>query len=262
MLIALAGLMLASCTPKVYMQIVDVKSTSVPKDGPNYAYNDGKVKVTYNFWDSYGDAGFVIENLTEDLLYVNMNESFYNSNGWSNDYFRNATYSKTTAYRYYGSYRPTSVGSITKTIDVPGQTVTTSEKEVIILPPHTARKVTVYAVLSDLLEDCSVKMYPSKKRPEGKSYSESDSPVKFSNFLTYKVGQNGAPVHVTNAFYIAGFKNYNYKEISGLEKYGCNGQFSKSVITLSEPTKFYIRYMTHSNINSADAKAAYKYLVK
>ena len=263
MLIALAGLLMTSCAPKLYMQIVDVKSTSVPMVGNNYTYNDGKCKITYDFWDAYGNAGFTIENLTDELLYVNMAESFYTNNGIANDYFRNRTYSKSTpySYRYYPT-RNTTATSLNKTVVVPGQTTSYAEKEVIVVPPHTVKKVAEYSIAADLLEDCAVKMYPKKKRPESKSYAEKDSPLQFSNYLTYKFGENGAPVHVTNDFYVAGFKNYRYNEVLETQKAGCHGQYDVSRIKYAEPTKYFIRFINHANINSADAKPIYKYLVK
>ncbi|MBO4612713.1 MAG: hypothetical protein J5671_06030 [Bacteroidaceae bacterium] len=264
MLIALAGLLMTSCAPKVYMQIVDVKSTTVPMDGNNYAYNDGKCKITYNFWDAYGDAGFTIENLTDQLLYINLGESFYTNNGYANDYFRNRTYGKTTpaTYRYYGAGRNT-VSGFTKATVVPGQTVTASEKEVIIVPPHAVKKITEYTIVNDLLEDCAIKMFPKKNRPEGKSFAEKDSPLQFSNYVTYKVGEEGVPVHVNNTFYVAGFKNYRFKETQEAQKAGCHGQYDVSRNRFAEPTKYFIRYVpTHLNINSADAKAAYRIFVK
>lgn len=261
LLFVLVSVAMTSCVPSFYQQIAEVKSNSVPMQGKNYVYSDANCKISYDFWDERGNAGFVIENLTNELLYVNMAESFYTNNGIAYDYFKKRTFSKSSVTYRYGYYRPQV--TLEKNASAVGQTISYNEKDMLIIPPHSVKKVTDYNIALDLIEDCSVKMYPKNKRKESKDYNESDSPIKFSNYLTYRVGEKGAPVHINNSFYVAGFRNYNVSEVYDSEKFGCKGQFSTRSNKFAAPTKYYINYTAkHTNAYSADAKAFNKYMVR
>lgn len=86
-------LLMTSCSVKTYYQIVDVKSTNLQKESNNYVYNDGVCKIVYNFWSNGGNAGFSIENLSDDVIYVDLGNTFYIVNGIANDYYLARNYS-------------------------------------------------------------------------------------------------------------------------------------------------------------------------
>ena len=84
---------MASCSSSSYVQVVDMKG-SVPVENSNFTYSDNACKITYNLWSNGGDAGFRVENLTDQVIYINLANSFFIENGTAHDYFRNRTYGK------------------------------------------------------------------------------------------------------------------------------------------------------------------------
>ena len=87
---------MASCSSSSYVQVVDMKG-SVPVENSNFTYSDNACKITYNLWSNGGDAGFRVENLTDQVIYINLANSFFIENGTAHDYFRNRTYGKGSA---------------------------------------------------------------------------------------------------------------------------------------------------------------------
>ena len=98
-------------------------------------------------------------------------------------------------------------------------------------------------------------MFPKKGRKEEKSFTEYDTPIKFENYITYKVGENGEEKHICHKFYVAGYTNYNITNTEEKTKIGCKEQKEIIYNKYSKGTKYYIRYdRNHSNLFSADAK--------
>ena len=91
---ACIGFMMASCATKSYIQIVDVKSESLTEEKNNYVYTDENCKIVYDLWQEGGNPGFMIENISDQLIYINLANSFFTENGIAYDYFRNRTYGK------------------------------------------------------------------------------------------------------------------------------------------------------------------------
>lgn len=270
---AIGALMLASCSTPSYIQIVDVKS-DVPTRNKNYVYNDGQVEITYNFWGNGGDAGFFVQNLTDQVVYVDLANSFHIKNGAANDYFRNRTFGKGSSATISNAVSATaasygvwtlsklagskSVSASATAASGSSSSVTVTEKDVIAIPPHAYKCISEYNIASDVLQDCSVKLFPKKKSPETMVYSIEESPLKFTNYITYKVGENGAYKAVTQDFYIAGYTNYNSSDVEKKEKAGCKDQLTVSYNKHAAPSRYYVTYgNTHSNNYSADAKEAY-----
>lgn len=241
---AMSVLMMTSCATKMYVQIVDVGSNSVPEDNNNYVFSDANCKITYDFWKDGGESGFIVENISEDFLYVDLAKSFFLSNERAYDYYKQRKYISETGV---GIASPYIVG-----IDKAG--IEYEEKAIIAIPPHTYKVFSEYHVLDDVIQDCSVRLFSKRNTPESISYSEESAPLRFGNYITYKRGEDGQEEHVANDFYIRAVTNYNQRDVMKKRNVGCKKQKIIVYNKFRNGKKFYIQYdRNHNKDYSADA---------
>ncbi|MGN0232795.1 MAG: hypothetical protein ACI4B5_00030 [Bacteroidaceae bacterium] len=267
---AFGALLFVSCSPPSFIQVVDVKG-NVPMENNNFVYSDNVVKITYSMWAKRGNPGFVIENISDKTVYVDLANTFYIENGTAHDYFLNRTHSSSSSSTYattlsstsvaFGiwslSKLPSKVSSTTSSSSTKGSTsgVSYSEKPIIAIPPHSHKAITEYTIADDVIEDCSVKLFPKQKDPQSVSFTEQNTPIRFTNYITYRVSEDATPVVVTNDFYVAGFTNYTKKEITETIKVGCKEQATEKYNTKAAGNRYYITYKkNHRNRYSADCK--------
>ena len=82
--LAFGTMLFASCS-KTFIQIVDVNG-SIPVENNKFVYSDNAVRITYSMWDNGGDSGFIIENVSDKTVYVDLTNSFFILNGAAHDY--------------------------------------------------------------------------------------------------------------------------------------------------------------------------------
>ena len=223
-------LLMTSCSVKTYYQIVDVKSTNLQKESNNYVYNDGVCKIVYNFWSNGGNAGFSIENLSDDVIYVDLGNTFYIVNGIAKDYSSNC-----------------------KLVTELKSGIVSVEKTAVAIPPHASKIFSEYTISKDVIQDCSVKLLVKKNQPEGKVFTESESPVSFRNYITYRKDNEETAKVVSNDFYVAGITNYQSSDIVKKARAGCKKTLPATINEKYSPGSFYIKYVeTHSTAYSAD----------
>ena len=238
-----ASLLMTSCSLKTYYQVVEVKSTNVQKESNNYVYNDGDCKIIYNFWGEGGDAGFTIENLSDVVLYVDLGKTFYIENGKAYDYYRAKTGKNLKLVEANNSSNKSN------------SDIAFTEKPVVAIPPHASKSLYGYIIMDDVIQDCSVNLMVKKNQPEAKTYTESESPICFSNFISYRKGESEASKVITNDFYISGYTNYMSTDIIKVENVGCKKTLKLEYFDKCGSEYFYVEYnKTHSNHYSADAK--------
>lgn len=80
------------------------------------------------------------------------------------------------------------------------------EQRIIAIPPHASKIVTEYAINTTLLLDCDLSRYPEEKASI--TFDEQNSPLKFSNYITYRLEDNTQDIVVKNDFYISKVTNY------------------------------------------------------
>lgn len=272
-ILIVSSCLLTACSTTEYVQIVDVRSASVPLKGDNYVYADDNCIISYNFWGRYGNPGFVIENLTDELLYVNLAHSFYTTNGMANDYFLNRSFGigkssvssvgnsvSASAYGIWAFSNLPGSKTVNKTAAASLGTMTNTtyeEKEIAIIPPHYKKYFSEYSILGDVIQDCSLKLFPKKNKPESIRYQQEDSPLVFGNYISYKVGENGQYRNIKNDFFVSGFSNYKLDDVKEKHKLGCNEQLTVNTNKYQKGTSFYVPYNNkHKKDFSKDASKA------
>ena len=84
--------------------------------------------------------------------------------------------------------------------------ISAKEQKIIALPPHSSKIVSEYAIANSILLDCDLDRYPSEQASI--SFDETNSPLRFSNYITYRLGDNQQEKIIENNFYVSKIINY------------------------------------------------------
>lgn len=264
-------LMLGACSSRYYYQICEVKGDNVFKEDDFLLFKDENCSVMYNFWSKGGVMDFIIMNNTDSIMYIDMEKSFFIRNGLSYDYFENTAYVRGSG-DYSNSY---SVGSVNvstiksifffpnniftgkSTSDVNVLVSSNSgpskynfqvrqERPVILVPPCGAKVISKFVLWSDdpYSDDlCERDLLPNDSIYH--SYFIQNSPLVFSNYITYSVGESGKPKHIHNSFYVSAIINFNGEVLTVEEKFKCEGEYYPRTVTYLKgkaADRFYIKY--------------------
>ena len=236
---ALVAILLAtvvcSCkTQQVYYQIAQTKPVDEAAvkciDADNgYFYQDQNCRISYNFWSEKGDAGFTVTNLTDQVLFILKDKCFYVKDGVSYDYYHAREW--------------------TDPIVAGKATAKEKEKAVIGIAPHSSRSIGGYEIFSGVFLDCNLERTPAKNNPVSMAFTPETSPVQFGNFITYKVGTNGAEQTVRNMFYTWRITNYRKDDLFYTEKVrNCPNvsdikEVQENIMRFAPATGYYITYI-------------------
>ena len=171
--------LLSSCTTHTYhfMQVFETKSssgvTNTAQENGGFSYEDSNCGLFYSFWAENGNASFGVYNKSNEILYVDLYKSFFIINGVANDYYKD---------------------------------VLPKLQKVISIPPHTSRIIAENTITSELFLDCNLDRFPSERASI--TFTETDSPLKFTNYVTYRLGNSEQDNLIENTFYVSKITNY------------------------------------------------------
>lgn len=258
-LIALLG----SCSSKHYYQICKVSSELPTSSAGAYEYKGTSCDVTYDFWTEGGSVSFMVKNNTEDILYVDLSKSFLIKNGIAYDYFLNRTTSSTASiaasqnngavatalgyWNYFGKNIPGSVSATysNSTSSQSSSSIAYAEKAIVAIPPFAAKIFSEYTILSNHYADCDLYESPSKKGSVSMSFNQATTPVAFTNYICYRVGDNSTDQFIENSFYISEVTNQHYDATLEKVDVGCPTDFHKTekeVFIRTSPKEFFVIY--------------------
>lgn len=260
--------LVTSCSPSLYpfYEICSVASNLPTDKQDNYVYSDEYCSISYNFWCEGGNPGFSFFNKTDEIIYIDLGKSFFVNNGIAYDYYLNRSYSNSvsnsisvsgsasaTAYGLlapiFNAYSPIIPGSVSasKSSNSSSSTSsakTTEEKRIIAIPPHSSKVVTEYTITSELFYNCDQDITPKYGTSPVYNFEGLNSPVSFSNYIVYNVGESKNSIAVTNDFYISSIQFLAYDMVGKKIEEGCpNEKVQKNVFKDHSPKKFYIEYM-------------------
>lgn len=259
-----------SCASTTFYQVYNAEASQNLSTKENaLVYEDENCRVLYNLWEDGGNVGFQFYNKTEEPLYLHMDQSFFVLNDVAYDYFRDRviTYSNTSEIAASSSsYTGASVtgfnllnllqtdysastGSMGSKASS-GKSVSYQEEEILIIPSKASKIIMEYNINESVLRNCDLYLYPNKRQIETVAYSSSDSPLKFSNRITYSVGQNSELQKFENNFYVSQIANYPEKEFT-VEEYdefcGEKDRVKSKFFKNTAPDKFYLMYSKGNN---------------
>jgi hypothetical protein len=253
---ALVTITLSSCSPTVFFQVYEAYSKDVQFDGDIYKYEDDFIIIGYNLWDSNGDIGFYFYNKTDSAISIDLAKSYYVVNATAFDYyqqristnsFTNITHFDSYYYNYYGVYYKKSAVSTGSSSQISYR-----EKSIINIPPNAGKSISEYSIVSELYRDCNLYRFPKKKSHNSVTFNETDSPLKFYNYLTYSFDGDLENKHVIkNEFWVTQITNYTKDQMVEY-KYNeyCNERsFSKyKYFIKTRKDRFYHKYTKADNM--------------
>lgn len=261
---AIITVFLASCVTSFYQVYKAVPADKSIKTDNYLIYEDDNCIVSYDFWGEGGNIGFNIYNKANENIYLNLEQSFFVLNGIAHDYYKNRVYTYSTSSGSNASKAETasksvsginylkllqtngiqasnSIGVITSS----GSSISYNEEKFICIPSKTSKIINEYTINESLYRDCDLFKYPTKNQIMSKSFTKSDSPIIFSNRITYTVGQSDNQIKFENEFYISEISNYPDTEIleSRYDEYcGQKSTTATKYFKNASSDKFYIHY--------------------
>lgn len=80
------------------------------------------------------------------------------------------------------------------------------EQKIMAIPPMSSKIVIEYYISDNLLLDCDLDRYPEEKA--SLEFSETNSPLHFTNYVTYTLGGSSQEQVIKNTFYVSKITNY------------------------------------------------------
>lgn len=254
---------MCSCTTtKSYFQICKLLGDLPVSSSGTYEYSDSICSVNYNFWSNGGDVCFIIHNNTDDVLYIDLTKSFFVKNGIAYDYFQNRSLSSSFAitssesssvagevlgYWYNNLEKEPGSAEISRGKTIGAQSsysVKYQEKPVISIPPRSSKVFLEYSIMKNHYINCDLSESPSKEKSVAISFSPQNTPVNFTNFICYRLGESTTDKYIENTFFIATIVNLHPETVTQEMQYGT-------------PSKFYIEYIPSKQNNQNISKRSF-----
>lgn len=209
---------------KTYVQLFETKTSNTKMENDFYVFENDSLKITYDFWADKGLMKFSIYNKTNKPLYIDWKKSAYIDNKVKLSYWIDEETTK--LLEYYGNYyfyQGISVGSVSAT------TSKVRAERIVFIPPLSNIYRSQFYILPDKYFEVdkkwTFKELPNNENPNKKtkvymkSYSKTDSPVLFRNFLTFSGYEDlRTEFYVDNEFYISDITQMNEEDFGHLQK--------------------------------------------
>jgi|26BtaG_2_1085354.scaffolds.fasta_scaffold04198_4 hypothetical protein len=263
------GLYLTSCSSTFYQVYKTEAVGNLITTTNSLIYEDDNCRVSYNLWGEGGDAGFQFYNKTDQEITVNLEDSFFIINGIAHDYYQDRVFTTSTGaaasnsksgsastsvagvnYLNLIQNNSSQVTSSAGIVTSSGYSTAYNETRTINIPAKTSKIISEYTINRTVFRDCDLLRYPSKNKIKTQSFSKANSPIVFSNRISYKVGITDEPIKFENEFYITEITNYPESEILESKSAEFCGQKSPSKSKYFKNVsadKFYIKYSKGTN---------------
>lgn len=181
-----------------------------------YVFENDTVKIVYSFWANHGILSYSIFNKLSVPLYIDWRKSSYVKNGQKLDYWLDESTAKSAGV--YGT-------SIYGTYYSKGKSTTTKREQIVFIAPKSAIIKDQFLLMPIKKVDISsVAKSEELKKPNNKkttkvlyfTYSESNSPLVFRNFLTISTSDKfDKETYIDNGFYISKISEMKRKDFWG-----------------------------------------------
>lgn len=238
---------LFSCGVPVYYQVYKAKSESPTATGKQIVFEDSNIKVSYDLFDAGGDIGFNVYNKTDDVLIVDLSNTFFVLNGFTFDYFKDRSFSNSastgtvlTSYGYPYYRAVTNVANSNSS----SSSISYKEKPKRSILPGTSIRIAEYHISSTRYINCDLPKYPRRSRVKTLTFDKTNSPYVFYNLITYS--SNGTVSHLQNNFYVSEITNYPVNMMfDRVTKSECGSILPRPIMVFkdSAPDRFYFQYL-------------------
>ena len=243
-------------------------ATSVADQPVVYQNND--ISVSYYFWSAAGNAGFVVTNKTDEIVYIDLNKTFFVNNGVAYDYYldRTITNSNSTSLgssqsvsllgkwnTYFNRYYLGTATAGASALVGSSKSEAIHDKEIVAIPAHCSKYFFEYTIVDSQYSACELQ---GSKTGE-LNFTESNSPIKFGNIISYRVGENGSLSTFENNFFVSQIKNIKERDEIVYDKVaGCEGKkVETSSFVHERPNTFYFPYKYSGGMKPNSVKRDY-----
>ena len=194
-----------------YVQVLKtapVDQTNITVSNEGMLYADSNCSILYHLWSEGGNLTFTIFNKSDKILYFDLSKSFFVKNGIAYDYYADRSYANSSSetssqsVAVAGFYTAVASGTGNTTI----ASTTIHESPIIAIPPKASKILSNYTIWQSVVLDCDLLRYPGDSASI--TYDVDNSPITYSNYLTYRVGEEPQEKTVENKFYISRVSNY------------------------------------------------------
>jgi len=203
LIILITSITLWGCSMYHY-QIHQVKTSNNLSD-TLMVFDNNTIEISYDFWSVNGSSyTCTVENLTDSLIYLNMEMSHLIYNGYANSYYSSKTITNSVKIS-------TTITNSDPNMNLAlGKSVAVTQDKIIIIPPHSRKNIPTFAIGFQYF-NCDLKRQTSFSMIE---FNRMNSPVKFSNLLYYQVGETNKWENTQNDFWISSIKNLDESKIT------------------------------------------------
>lgn len=253
-------LSLVSCSQGVYYQLVNTRPITKGLEEKEKAivYEDDNCVVNYDFWAPGGSMQIIIENKTEEDIYLDLSASFFIFNNFAYDLYSGRT-NTTSVVETSGSRLYWGMGLVSDSRKSTHSSEVTVQHKIITIPAKMHKVITetdVY-INQNIHRDCNLLLLPKQKDVKSSTFTLSDTPYTFGLRIAYYVGDNPEPVKFRNEFYVDRITNYPiqmFKSHYDDKTSVCPDETIKSVrktmYNYKEPGSFFIKYNSQVGVGA------------
>ena len=239
--IALA-MCLSSCS-SFYYQVckLEAEKLSPQSNDKPFTYENEDLTISYNFWNESGQISMLVNNVSDQNIYIYLPECFSIINGIAYDYYIDAERSHTEGRSgsasvsaniglsasvswkdrlYYPYNKPyTAQIELAEGRSVSAKAGTSSSNTILIratktvcIPSHSSKNIRFpYRLNDNIFVDCDFDNFP-KKIAQPVTFNQESSPLTIENKLTYGYTTDAKDAkHINNKFWLASITNYKEK---------------------------------------------------
>lgn len=179
---------LLGCVPYNYVQVQEFKKIENQNETFNLLHEDSILKISYDMWGKNKVFNCVIENKSDELVFIDLQLSHNIINGNAFPYYKNQT-NAVSVTNGTASVNRNAILNQTTTANIHTNTNTTmvGQEPVLVIPPHS-RKTLSSVVEIDIIKDQRL----SNDDGDSISFNRFNSPVKFTHLMYYKIGDQAA----------------------------------------------------------------------
>lgn len=111
------------------------------------------------------------------------------------------------------SYGAMSFGASTTTSMIGHSTsVSTSNSSILAIPPKSSKFVENFSIILEEIVSCDLKYYPEES--DRITFTAETSPITFSNYISFKIGEDSELQSIKNEFYVCEIANYVKQDVT------------------------------------------------
>lgn len=256
--IALLSMMLAflfiSCTPysdnSYQMFAIDYTGGTLKEN--KIEYKDENLIIKYNFNSPGGYIEYSIYNNSKEDIVVDLDKCYFILNDEINSYYNSIAITISLSYTAAVTGEVPSIFT-NKTYGLGNSssntyTTTKTEKQYFTLLPNTFKSIRTFNLVNNYVEVQNLnKYFRFNQIPANINFNITNSPIRFSNVINYKVKDKDREYKLESKFFVEEIFNipnskfyiYNNKSSNLLSN---SNQFQTKVLKYNQPNFFFIQY--------------------